>query len=50
MTIALIHPGPTLCIYRDGGLMLEIPLSVTKAFNLALDLFTEAMRARKDGE
>ncbi len=50
MTLALIRPGPELHIYRDGQVMLEIPLSFTAAMSLALDLLTEAMRARKDGK
>lgn len=50
MTLALIRPGPELHIYRDGQVMLEIPLSVSAAFQLGMDLFTEALRAWRDGK
>lgn len=45
MTIALIHPGPTLCIYRDGALMMEIPLTYREAIGTAGDLLKFASEA-----
>ncbi len=45
--IAVIHPGPVLRIYDNGKLIAEVPLSVTAAQSLAIDLQLEAMRANK---
>jgi hypothetical protein len=50
MQILTIHPGPTLMVYENGSLIVEVPLSPEAAQWLAIDMQVEAMRAQRNVE